>query len=94
MTTARDFCSSARSGWTSSPALRTRRTPRFNLLSGRVRRCSFLGNILRYAVDVDGIAPVTIDLQNAVGVSPLAQGTPVTLRWPVADSLILPPATP
>ena len=68
--------------------------PRFNLLSGRVRRCSFLGNILRYAVDVDGIAPVTIDLQNAVGVSPLAQGTPVTLRWPVADSLILPPATP
>ena len=67
--------------------------PRFNLLRGRVRRCSFLGNILRYAVDVDGIAPVTIDLQNAVGVSPLAQGTPVMLRWPVADSLILPPTS-
>jgi ABC-type Fe3+/spermidine/putrescine transport system ATPase subunit len=68
--------------------------PRLNTLSGRVRRCSFLGNILRYAVDVEGIAPITIDLQNAVGVWPLAQGTPVTLRWPVADSLILPPGTP
>jgi spermidine/putrescine ABC transporter ATP-binding subunit len=67
--------------------------PRFNTLNARVRRCSFLGNILRYAVDVDGIASITIDLQNAVGVSPLAQGSAVTLRWPVADSLILPPAT-
>jgi hypothetical protein len=59
-----------------------------------VRRCSFLGNILRYAVDVQGIAPLTVDLQNAVGVTPLVQGTAVTLRWPVADSLILPPDTP
>jgi ABC-type Fe3+/spermidine/putrescine transport system ATPase subunit len=67
--------------------------PRFNTVAGRVRRCSFLGNILRYAVDVDGIAPITIDLQNAVGVSPLPPGTMVTLRWPVADSLILPPGT-
>jgi spermidine/putrescine ABC transporter ATP-binding subunit len=67
---------------------------RFNTLPGRVRRCSFLGNILRYAMDVDGIAPITIDLQNAVGVLPLAQGTAVTLRWPVADSLILPPGMP
>jgi putative spermidine/putrescine transport system ATP-binding protein len=65
--------------------------PRLNILAGRVRRCSFLGNILRYAVDVDGITPITIDLQNAVGVSALTEGTPVTLRWPVADSLILPP---
>jgi ABC-type Fe3+/spermidine/putrescine transport system ATPase subunit len=68
--------------------------PRFNTLAGRVRRCSFLGNILRYAVDVGGISPITIDLQNAVGVLPLAQGTAVTLRWPVADSLILPAGTP
>jgi spermidine/putrescine ABC transporter ATP-binding subunit len=68
--------------------------PRFNTLAGKVRRCSFLGNILRYAVDVDGITPITIDLQNAVGVSPLAPGTPVMLHWPVDDSLILPPDTP
>jgi ABC-type Fe3+/spermidine/putrescine transport system ATPase subunit len=67
--------------------------PGGNELVGTVRRCSFLGNILRYAVDVAGIAPITVDLQNAVGVVPLANGTPVTLRWPVADSLILPPET-
>ena len=60
-----------------------------NTLAGKVRRCSFLGNILRYAVDIDGAAPITIDLQNAAGVVPLPVGAPVVLRWPVADSLIL-----
>jgi ABC-type Fe3+/spermidine/putrescine transport system ATPase subunit len=64
--------------------------PGANSLAGRVRRCSFLGNILRYAVDLDGASPVTVDLQNAVGVVPLPVGAPVVLRWPVADSLILP----
>ena len=61
-----------------------------NALAGRVRRCAFLGNILRYAVDVDGLALITVDLQNAVGVAPLPVGAPVVLRWPVDDSLILP----
>jgi putative spermidine/putrescine transport system ATP-binding protein len=64
--------------------------PRNNALAGRIRRCAFLGNILRYAVDIDGTAPVTVDLQNAVGVAPLPVGAPVVLRWPVAESLILP----
>lgn len=64
--------------------------PSANRLPGTVRRCSFLGNILRYAVDVDGAAPITVDLQNAAGVTPLPAGAPVVLRWPVADSLILP----
>ena len=64
--------------------------PRNNALAGRIRRCAFLGNILRYAVDIDRIAPVTVDLQNAVGVAPLPVGAPVVLRWPVAESLILP----
>jgi hypothetical protein len=64
--------------------------PGANTLTGNVRRCSFLGNILRYAVEVDGADPVTVDLQNAVGVAPLPVGAPVVLRWPVADSLILP----
>ena len=63
--------------------------PGANTLAGKVRRCSFLGNILRYAVDVDGAAPITIDLQNAVGVAPLPVGASVLLRWPVADSVIL-----
>jgi putative spermidine/putrescine transport system ATP-binding protein len=64
--------------------------PGVNALAGNVRRCSFLGNILRYAVDLEGTAPVTVDLQNAPGVSPLPVGAPVVLRWPVSDSLILP----
>ena len=64
--------------------------PGINALAGKVRRCSFLGNILRYAVDLDGAAPITVDLQNAAGVLPLPPGAPVVLRWPVADSLILP----
>ena len=64
--------------------------PSANALAGKVRRCSFLGNILRYAVVIDGAPPMTVDLQNAAGVSPLPVGAPVVLRWPVADGLILP----
>jgi putative spermidine/putrescine transport system ATP-binding protein len=63
---------------------------RVNALTGRIRRCSFLGNILRYLVDVDSAEAITVDLQNAVGVAPLPVGAAVILRWPVADSLILP----
>src|SRR5262252_7786825 len=64
--------------------------PSANALAGKVRRCSFLGNILRYAVNIDSTAPITVDLQNAAGVAPLPVGAPVVLRWPVSDSLILP----
>jgi spermidine/putrescine ABC transporter ATP-binding subunit len=63
--------------------------PGVNALAGNVRRCSFLGNILRYAVDLEGIAPITVDLQNAAGIAPLPVGAPVVVRWPVSDSLIL-----
>src|SRR6516165_293132 len=73
-----------------TPGTNTVGDPRQNALAGRVRRCAFLGNILRYAVDVDGIAPITVDLQNAVGTAPLPVGAPVVLCWPVAESLILP----
>jgi spermidine/putrescine ABC transporter ATP-binding subunit len=66
--------------------------PAANMLAGRIRRCSFLGNILRYAVDLDGAAPITVDLQNAAGIAPLPVGAPVVLRWPIADSLVLPGA--
>jgi spermidine/putrescine ABC transporter ATP-binding subunit len=73
------------------PGARTDAGPNGNALAGTIRRCTFLGNILRYAVDVDGVASIMVDLQNAIGVMPLAAGTRVTLRWPVADSLILSP---
>ena len=64
--------------------------PSANMLAGTVRRCSFLGNILRYAIDIDGLSPITVDLQNAAGIAPLPTGAAVVLRWPVGDSLILP----
>jgi ABC-type Fe3+/spermidine/putrescine transport system ATPase subunit len=58
-----------------------------NRATGRVRRTSFLGNILRYVVDVGG-SDVTVDVQNA-GSRRLAYGDPVTLSWAVEDSLVL-----
>ena len=73
-----------------TPGVTVSGDPNVNVLAGKVRRRSFLGNILRYAVDVDGATPITVDLQNAVGVSSLPVGAPVALRWAVADSLILP----
>jgi spermidine/putrescine ABC transporter ATP-binding subunit len=71
------------------PAAAASGDPGVNALAGNVRRCSFLGNILRYAVDLEGASPITVDLQNAAGVSPLPVGAPVVLRWPVSASLIL-----
>jgi putative spermidine/putrescine transport system ATP-binding protein len=58
-----------------------------NRAEGRIRRMSFLGNILRYVVDVGG-AEITVDVQNA-GSRPLGQGEPVALAWAVADSIAL-----
>jgi putative spermidine/putrescine transport system ATP-binding protein len=73
-----------------APGLGRHGDPGANMLAGKVRRCSFLGNILRYAVDLDGAQSITVDLQNTAGVSPLPVGASVVLRWQVADSLILP----
>jgi spermidine/putrescine ABC transporter ATP-binding subunit len=72
-----------------APGTTAANDPAANTLAGTVRRLSFLGNILRYAVEVDGMRPITVDLQNAAGLAPLPCGTPVVLRWPVGDSLIL-----
>jgi spermidine/putrescine ABC transporter ATP-binding subunit len=58
-----------------------------NRAAGRIRRMSFLGNILRYVVDVSG-AEITVDVQNA-GSRRLAEGDAVALAWAVADSLTL-----
>jgi putative spermidine/putrescine transport system ATP-binding protein len=59
----------------------------FNRAAGRIRRISFLGNILRYVVDVGG-AEVTVDVQNT-GARRRAAGDEVALAWAVADSLTL-----
>jgi putative spermidine/putrescine transport system ATP-binding protein len=58
-----------------------------NLATGRVRRMSFLGNIVRYAIDVHG-AEFMVDVQNS-GSSRFAVDQTVKLSWEVNDSLLL-----
>jgi putative spermidine/putrescine transport system ATP-binding protein len=58
-----------------------------NQARGRVRRMSFLGNIVRYALDVHG-AEFMVDVQNS-GSSRFAIDQDVTLSWTVNDSLLL-----
>lgn len=58
-----------------------------NSIAGRVRRCSFLGNINRYVIAV-GPTDITVDIQNAGG-NRFAVDDDVVLSWRVADSLVL-----
>ena len=60
-----------------------------NRVRGRIAQSSFLGNILRYAVEVEPGQQITVDVQNARGVLPLSVGTNVGLCWHVADSVLL-----
>jgi hypothetical protein len=55
---------------------------------GQVRRISFLGNIVRYAVEIAPAALIIVDVQNT-GSRRIAAGERVTVSWPVADSLVL-----
>jgi spermidine/putrescine ABC transporter ATP-binding subunit len=59
-----------------------------NHVGGEVRRASFLGNIVRYLVQVSPSVAMRIDAQN-VGPAPFAVGAKVFLKWAVADSLLL-----
>ena len=61
--------------------------PEINQAAGRIRRMSFLGNIVRYAVDAHG-AEFMVDVQNS-GSKRFTIDEPVTLSWAVNDSLIL-----
>jgi putative spermidine/putrescine transport system ATP-binding protein len=58
-----------------------------NQTTGRVRRTSFLGNIVRYAIDVHG-AEFMVDVQNS-GSNRFAIDQIVALSWAVNDSLLL-----
>jgi ABC-type Fe3+/spermidine/putrescine transport system ATPase subunit len=60
---------------------------RVNQATGRVRRMSFLGNIERYAIYVNG-AEFMVDVQNS-GLKRFAIDEPVRLSWAVDDSLLL-----
>jgi TOBE domain len=54
-----------------------------------VAQVSYLGNILRYAVEIAPGQLVTVDVQNASGTLPLAFGASVLLSWLAADSELL-----
>ena len=60
-----------------------------NRLGGTVRRASFLGNIVRYAVERAGGALVTVDAPNLSSGHHTGPGDAVTLDWSPADSAIL-----
>jgi ABC-type Fe3+/spermidine/putrescine transport system ATPase subunit len=59
-----------------------------NRVEGRVRRVSFLGNIVRYLVEAAPSTHVMVDVQND-GRPPLAIDTAIALGWAMDDSLIL-----
>ena len=60
-----------------------------NRARGRIVQVSFLGNILRYAVEIEPGQQVTVDVQNARGITPLAVGANVSLAWHATDSALL-----
>jgi spermidine/putrescine ABC transporter ATP-binding subunit len=60
-----------------------------NRLVGEVRRISFLGNMVRYVVDVGAGVSVTVDTPNLSDGYRPAMRDKVTVTWPVADSSIV-----
>jgi spermidine/putrescine ABC transporter ATP-binding subunit len=61
-----------------------------NALAGRVLHASFLGNVVRYGVDIGTAAPLLCDAANAPGVSGFAAGDAVVAHWQQADCRLLP----
>ncbi len=59
-----------------------------NRVEGRVRRVSFLGNIVRYQVEIAHTTHVVVDVQNS-GRRAYGVDEPVKLGWSVEDSLVL-----
>ncbi|MCJ2017069.1 ABC transporter ATP-binding protein [Methylobacterium sp. E-065] len=62
-----------------------------NRLSGTVRRASFLGSVVRYAVETGSGTLVTADAPNVAAHHHPEPGARVALAWSPADTVILPP---
>jgi putative spermidine/putrescine transport system ATP-binding protein len=60
-----------------------------NRLTARLRRVSFLGNIVRYTFDALRASEISVDLQNVGAVPQLETGAEVTLGWACADTQVL-----
>jgi ABC-type Fe3+/spermidine/putrescine transport system ATPase subunit len=63
--------------------------PGQNRLPGTIRHVSFLGNIVRYAVETAADGSILCDLANAAGTTPRAPGEQVSLLWQAADCRLL-----
>ena len=61
-----------------------------NALAGRILHASFLGNIVRYGVDVGEAEPLLCDAANASGATSFAAGDAVIAHWHKADCRLLP----
>ncbi|UPY38782.1 ABC transporter ATP-binding protein [Sediminicoccus sp. KRV36] len=61
-----------------------------NQLAGRILHASFLGNIVRYGVDIGEAEPLLCDAANAPGVTGFAAGDHVVAHWQAADCRLLP----
>ena len=60
-----------------------------NVASGRLMQTSFLGNILRHAVEIEPRIAVTVDVQNSRADLFRAIGQPATLSWLANDGVVL-----
>lgn len=61
-----------------------------NELPGRIRHASFLGNTMRYAVEIGVDEPLLCDAANAAGAEAFAPGDAVIATWRAADCRLLP----
>ncbi len=60
-----------------------------NALPGTVRHASFLGNVVRYAVEVGAEEPLLCDAANAPGIAGFVPGDAVVASWSAADCRLL-----
>ncbi len=58
-------------------------------LAGTIRHVSFLGNVVRYAVDTGADGVVVCDAANAAAATPRAAGDRVALHWRPEDGRLL-----
>ena len=60
-----------------------------NEARGRVAQASYLGNILRYAVEIGPGQTIAVDVQNASDARPIEVGESVLVSWRIADCTLL-----